>query len=117
MKLKENAYKKIINFGARIVSGQHRRNHISPTLQTLGWVSFEEMIRARDIAAVERLLSDSAPPSLAGCLTRRAQVSSRQSRGTEADMLDLPKIKTEAAKRSFPYRAVKEWNDRKLSVG
>ena len=107
---------KIINFGARIVSAQHRREHISPTLQTLGWASFEEMISARDIAAVERLLSDSAPPALAGCVTRRTQISSRQTRGTEADMLDLPKIRTEAAKRSFPYRAVKVWNERMLSI-
>ena len=74
------------------------------------------MISARDIAAVERLLSDSAPPALAGCVTRRTQISSRQTRGTEADMLDLPKIRTEAAKRSFPYRAVKVWNERMLSI-
>ena len=107
---------KIINFGARTVSGQHRREHISPTLQTLGWASFEEMISARDIAAVERLLSDSAPPALAGCVIRRTQISSRQTRGTEADMMYLPKIRTEPAKRSFPYRAVKVWNERMLSI-
>ena len=103
---------KIINFGARVVSGQHRRAHISPTIQTLCWPSFEEMIKARDIAVVERLLSDSLPATLATCLSRRAQVSSRQTRGTRADMLDLPRVKTEAAKRSFPYRTAKVWNDR-----
>ena len=103
---------KIINFGARVVSGQHRRVHITPTLQTLCWPSFEEMIKARDIAVVKRLLSDSVPVTLAACITRRAQVSSRQTRGTGAGMLDLPRVKTEAARRSFPYRAVKEWNSR-----
>ena len=104
--------KKIINFGARIVSGQHRRDRISPTLQALGWPRFEEMIEARDLAMVKRLLSDTAPPTLAACLTRRAIVSSRQTRGTEAGMLELPRIRTEAARRSFPYRAAVAWNVR-----
>ena len=85
---------KIINFGARIVSGQHRTTHISPTLQTLGWPKFEEMIVARDVAAVERILSDSAPPALADSVTRRTQVSSRHTRGTGAGMLHLPRVKT-----------------------
>ena len=70
------------------------------------------MIKARDAAVVERILSGSGPPALADSVTRRAQVSSRQTRGTEADMLNLPRISTEAAKRSYPYRAAKEWNDR-----
>ena len=36
-------------------------------------------------------------------LAARCWHSSRQTRATVTDMLDLPKIRTEAAKRSFPY--------------
>ena len=95
------------------MSGQHRREHISPTLQALGWPKFEEMIEARDLAMVKRLLSATCAPALTDCLTRRAVVSRRQTRGTAAGMLELPKIRTEAAKRSFSYRAVVAWNERK----
>ena len=68
---------------------------------------------APDLATVERLLADTAPQALAVCVTRRAQATSRQTRGTDADLLELLRIKTEAARRSFPYRAVKTWNQRK----
>ena len=54
----------------------------------------------------KRLLSDTAPPALAASLTRRAQVAVRETRGTRADMPELPRIRTEAARRTFPYRAV-----------
>ena len=102
---------KIINFGARTVSGLNRRDHFSPTLEALGWPSVEEMVRDRDLAVVRRLLSGAAPPSLAACLSRRADVSARRTRGTAAGVLELPSIRTEAARRSFPYRSIVAWND------
>ena len=101
---------KVINYGARIVSGQLLREYISPTLQALGWSRFEEVIETRDLVMAKRLLSDTAPPALAATLTRRAQVAVRETRGTRADMLELPRIRTEAARRTFPYRAVLTWN-------
>ena len=65
----------------------------------------------RDLAMIKRILSDTAPPSLSACLSRRADVSSRQTRGTGAGMLELPSIRTEAARRAFPYRSIVAWNN------
>ena len=51
--------KKVINFGARIVSGLGRRDHITPVLKELGWNTVDEMLCERDIAAMRRLPSPS----------------------------------------------------------
>ena len=101
-----------INFAARIVTGLSRRDHVSPSLEALGWPRFEEMLRSRDLAMVQRLLSPTAPPALADIVERRSDVSLRRTRGTCDDQLQLPRIKTERARRSFPFRAVTSWNRR-----
>ena len=41
--------RKAINFGARIVTGIGRRDHISPALAELGWPNVEEMAMDRDL--------------------------------------------------------------------
>ena len=103
---------KIINFGARIVSGLRRREHVSPALEALGWMKFDGMLEERDVAMVNRLLNTSVPPKLADSITRRSEVSRRSTRGAEAGMLELPRVRTEAAKRGFRFRAVNSWNAR-----
>ena len=50
---------KVINFGARIVYGLGRRDHVTPALKELGWSTVDEMVRERDIAVMRRLLSPS----------------------------------------------------------
>ena len=62
---------------------------MSAPLAVAGLAQFEEMIVARDLPTAERLLADTAPQALAACVTRRAQVTSRQTRGTEADCLSF----------------------------
>ena len=103
---------KAINFAARIVTGLARREHITPALDALEWSRFESMLESRDVALIRKLISPSAPPALAQLLQRRSDVSQRCTRGSSRNQLELPKVKTERAKRSFPFRAVAAWNSR-----
>ena len=103
--------RKAINFGVRIVTGLGRRDHVTPSLRELGWPSVEEMIAERDIAAVRHLTTCPDAPELLRCqLVRRSDVSSRRTRASENGQLELPRARTEFAKRSFLYRAAKACN-------
>ena len=99
-----------INFAARIVTGLSRRDHISAALDALEWPKFDEMLKDRDIVMLRKILSPDAPPSLAGLVKRRSDVNSRLTRSTCGNQLDLPKIRTERARRTFHFRAVRSWN-------
>ena len=103
---------KAINFAARIVSGLARHDHISPALEDLGWRRFDGILEERDVAMIGRLISPDAPPALADLVRRRSDISVRQTRGAVGDQLELPKIRTKRARRSYYYRAVSSWNCR-----
>ena len=102
---------KAINFGVRVVTGLSRRDHVTPSLRELGWPSVDEMITERDIATVCHLTtSPDAPEFLRNRLAMRSDVSSRRTRASERGQLELPRVRTEFAKRSFMDRAAKAWN-------
>ena len=104
---------KILNFGARIVTGFKRSQHISPALEALGWLRVDQVIEERDVAMVNRLMSVAeVPAGLAGIIQRRSEVSSRSTRSSEVGTLQVPRVRTEAAKRSFSYRALATFNKR-----
>ena len=105
-----NRLQKVINFAARIVTGLSRRKHVTPALEALGWPRFDDIVGERDLALIQRLLSADAPPALSHIVMRRSEVSERCTRGADGDLLELPRIKTERARRHFPFRSVKSWN-------
>ena len=109
---------KAIKFGVRIVTGLGRRDHVSPSLRELGWSSVDELLTERDIATMRHLTtSTSASELLRQRLFLRADVSVRRTRATEAGHFELPRVRTEFARRSFVYRATSAWNDFTLKAG
>ena len=101
---------KALNFGARIVTGLSRREHVTPALESLGWRRLDGMLEERDAAMLHRVMSPGAPPALADLVRSRSEVSVRATRGVCAGQLELPRVRTERGKRTFPYRAVSVWN-------
>ena len=102
----------MIHFGARIVSGLGRRDHVTPVLEELGWSSVNEMLRERDIAAMRRLLRPSCEADvLREHVLHRSDVSVRQTRAVANGQLQLPRVRTEFARRSFMYRAISACNN------
>ena len=102
---------KAINFGVRIVAGLGRRDHITPSLRELRWPSVDELIAERDLAIIRHLITTpDAPEMLRRRVTRRSDISSRRTRASDHGQLELPKVRTEFARRGFLYRAVHAWN-------
>ena len=102
---------KCINFAARIVSGVGYREHISGTLRELGWSDIGGMLNERDLMTMYRLVNDvNAPELLRSRIVSRADVSIRATRAVSDGHLEVPRARTELARRSFFIRAVKAWN-------
>ena len=103
---------KCINFAARVVSGVGYREHISGTLRELGWSDVGGMLNERDLMMMYRLVKDeNAPELLRSQIVSRAEVSSRATRAVREGHLEVPRARTELARRSFFIRAVKAWNN------
>lgn len=103
----------VVHFAARLVSGLRRYDHITPTLQSLGWPSVRGTIARRDALNVYRgLRVTDAPKTLRDMFRPRSAVSARSTRATAAGsaVLELPSYRLAAARRLFPYRAVASWN-------
>ena len=102
---------KVVNFGARVVSGVRKYDHISPTLASLGWSGVRELVTRRDNIGVYRALRDTcAPVAVRSLFTPRAAVSQRTTRSTEAGALELPAFRLSSSRRAFSYRATSSWN-------
>ena len=102
---------KLFNFGARIVTGARMRDHISPVLESLGWLGVRDLVVHRDCIGVFRALSDpQAPLAIRSLFSRRADVSQRATRATVAGELELPALRLSLSRRMFSYRAASSWN-------
>lgn len=102
---------KIINHCAQIVKGLRRTDHVTPMLRELKWPSVDDLVTERDIAIMHWLLfHEQSPASLRRRVLYRGDVSARETRATEASQLQLPRVRTEQARKFFFYRAADEWN-------
>ena len=103
---------KCINFGARIVTGLGYREHVTETLRELGWNRIEKMVTEHDVRVIYRLVHDAgASEVMRSRITRRSDVSARETRATVDGRLEVPRARTEFARRSFCVRAVRAWNE------
>ena len=102
---------KCINFGVRIVTDLSRRDRVTQHRKELGWPSIGELICERDLNIMFRLLhGTNAPELIRRHITHRADVSSRSTRASDDGQLEVPRARTEFARRSFLCRASRAWN-------
>ena len=106
-----NRIQKVINFGARIVSGARKRDSVSGTLRALGWHDVSALINQRDNVAVFRAMNDPrAPAAVRSLFTQRAALSQRTTRASSAGALQPPAFRLSLSRRAFSYRAALSWN-------
>ena len=102
---------KILNFAARVVTGIKKHDHVTPSLQSLGWPRIESMIVRRDVTKVFMALrEEGVPRELRDLFTELSSVSSRDTRGSHACSLYLPLHRLTATQQFFSYRAAAAWN-------
>ena len=103
--------KKLINFGARIVTGLQRRESISPTVICLGWAQIGELVKKQDLLKVFKVIHDqSTLISIRRMFVPRSEVSSRVTRSIEAGAIENKKCRLSSTRGAFRYRATTLWN-------
>ena len=69
------------------------------------------MLAEHDVCVMYRLLSgEAAPEVIRSSFSFRSAVSARDTRATVDGSLEMPRTRTEFARRSFGARAVRAWN-------
>ena len=108
---------KVLNHCARIVFSVRKFEHVSPLLEELQWASVDMRVCERDIAMIHQLLNSlNAPQCLRNHISYRADVSARDTRAAATGQLQLPRVRTELAKRFFAFRALSLWNEAPAKV-
>ena len=101
---------KLINFGARVVTGRRRYDHISDAVRQLGWLTAEQLIAYHTACSVRNVMMTGHPESLAGTIGPRLSAQHEHST-RNAHQFVLPRMRTETGKRRLCYRGVKLLND------
>ena len=108
---------KCVNFGARVVTGLGYREHVTEALRELNWSRIEGMITEHDVCVIYQLVNDArASEVIRSRIARRSEVSARETRATVDGLLDVPRTRTEFARRSFFVRALRAWNELSCDV-
>ena len=111
-KTQRKRLQKVMNHCAQIVKGARRSAHVTRFMSELNWPPVEHLIAERDMAMMHWVLTNPhASVSLREQIVSRQAVSARSTRGTAAGHLQLPRVRTEHARRFFMYRATSLWND------
>ena len=100
---------RMLNFGARVISGRRKYDHISDVMRDLQWLSAENMWRFHSVMLLKKMLVTGQPESLHDRIASRGSIHGRSTR--QAGMIDTPMIRTEAGRRRFLYSAVTMYNE------
>ena len=106
--------RKVINFGARVITGRRKRDHISDALRSLTWLPARELVIYHTLCLLKRMLVTGAPQDIAAQLATVGQGIERSTR-QDAD-LALPRIRSESGRKRFLYRAVSAFNSLPVAV-
>ena len=99
---------RVLNFGARVISGRRKYDHISDVLQELQWLTAENMFLYHGVTLLNKIRCTSEPETLSRGLTSRYSIHHRSTR--QSDQLATPRIRSESGKRRFLHSIVTKFN-------
>ena len=99
---------KLLNFGARVISGRRIYEHISDVLKDLQWLSAENLWRYHSLTMLRRTFHSGQPESLRSGIMTGGSVHDRSTR--QADSFETSAIHTESGRRRFLYSTVSMYN-------
>ena len=98
---------KLLNFGARVVSGRRKHDHISDVFRELKWLDAHSLVTYHPLCLIHSALTTGRPDSIA-CNIGTVQQHMHQTRGSSQRV--LPRIHTESGRRRLSYSAVQQYN-------
>lgn len=93
------------NFACRIITNTRKFDHITPALQHLNWLPFNQQLKFREAVMMYKITNKLAPPYLCNKFKKRKYGRTRNSNN-----LEIPFFKSKSGQRTFEYRGVKIWN-------
>ena len=95
---------KVIKFGARVITGWRKHDHVSDALRSLTWLPARELVTYRTLCLLKRMLLTGAPEDIAKQLSTVGQGRERSTR--QGADLTLPRIRSGSDLNRVMYRAV-----------
>ena len=106
---------KIINYGAKMIFGRKKYDHVSDLLEKLHWLNAENLIHYHTLCTAHKVLRLGEPVDLAAGFATVAEMREVQGvtgRATRQDSdLHVPRSHTEMGKRRFRCRSPRLYND------
>ena len=103
---------RVQNAAARLITGTGTREHITPALQSLHWLSVKFRITFKLCVLMHLVHIGRAPAYLYDMVTATTDLSSRgRLRSSNTFRYELPLLKRKFGERSFSYARPKVWND------
>ena len=98
---------KLLNFGARVISGRRKYDHIQDVLRDLQWLDVHHLVTYHRLSMVHNVDTRGRPEAIASTIGEMAQ---HQYQTRTAGHHVLPRIRTEAGRRRLCYSAVKAYD-------
>ena len=100
---------RVQNIAARLITGRSRRDHITPVLKNLHWLSVKLRITFKISLLTYKILNGQSPSYLTSLISSYKPV--RSLRSSDHLLLKVPNVNTGTyGQRTFSYCAPKLWN-------
>ena len=106
---------KIINFGAQVVSGKRRFDHVSSVVRRLGWLSAEQLIEYHAVCLMRNVLVTGQPEAM-NCAVGPPSNQHHSHVTRRATQRSLSRIRRKSGRRQLCYRGVKLLNAAKSPI-
>ncbi len=98
------------NVAARLLTGSHKRDHITPVLQSLHWLPVHYRVDLKIVLIVYKSLKGMAPSYISDLLIEHNVT--RSLRSSNQKLLFIPKMRRKCRRdRAFATIAPRLWND------
>ena len=105
---------RLINFGARVVTGRGKRDHVSDAVRSLNWLSAAALYQYSAVTRFRAVLRTGEPLSLLSNIISSSDIHNHNTRGS--NQFRQPPVRTQIGKRTFGFSAPGLYNSLPQSV-
>ena len=105
---------RLINFGARVVTGRGKRDHVSDAVRSLNWLSAAALYQYSAVTRFRAVLRTGEPLSLLSNIVSSSDIHNHNTRGS--NQFRQPPVRTQIGKRTFAFSAPGLYNSLPQSV-
>lgn len=105
---------KVQNCAARLLTKTPKRDHITPVIKSLHWLTVKQFIHYRYLLTVYNCINDTMPNYLCNLLT--FYEPNVRLRSDNQFLLNIPRVNTKYGERSFAYLGPKFWNELPINL-